>query len=202
MPAMAAASLSDMTAAAAAPSPAPAPSPAQSQAAPVQQVASAVITIGQSQNGSGQVTLQLHPADLGGVQVRIERSETGAARISISAEKTDTLSLLQGSLGQLHQTLDAAGIAAAGREIVFHPVAGASPAAAPGVDAATTGGDPSQQTQPDFAQSGGQGSEGGGRAAYPEAMVDGAGLRGVASREATEPAAASVRNRAGLDILA
>jgi flagellar hook-length control protein FliK len=87
---------------------------------PAAQVAPALLTLGQAADGTRQMTLRLHPAELGAVQVQIGQTETGAARVEITADKADTLQALIRDQPQLHRALDDAGVPAAGRVITFH----------------------------------------------------------------------------------
>ena len=87
---------------------------------PAAQVAPAVMTLAKTADGNQQMTVRLHPADLGTVQVRIERSPSGATQVEFTTDKADTLQALQRDQVALHRTLDDAGIPAAGRTITFH----------------------------------------------------------------------------------
>ena len=87
---------------------------------PAAQIGSGPLTLGPAADGSQQMTLRLHPAELGVVQVQIGRSDTGAAHVEITAEKADTLQALLRDQPQLHRALDDAGVPAAGRAVTFH----------------------------------------------------------------------------------
>ena len=68
---------------------------------------------------SGTTILRLDPAELGRVDIRIDRSRDGPASISLTAEKPETLALLVRDQAQLHKALDQAGVPAAGRSVSF-----------------------------------------------------------------------------------
>jgi flagellar hook-length control protein FliK len=87
---------------------------------PAAQIAPALLSLGQAADGSQQMTLRLHPAELGVVQVQIGRTATGSAHVEITVEKTATLQALLEDQPQLHRALDDAGVPAAGRTVTFH----------------------------------------------------------------------------------
>ncbi len=143
-----------------APSPAPAQGPPQPSApvaaasapahatpppvAPVSQVAQAVTGVHIAAGASGQVTIHLQPAELGAVQVRIERAHDGTATVSVQVERADTLRALQQDLPHLHQALDRAGVPAEQRQVSFHLAptaasAGSDPGFGPGADSQRQG---------------------------------------------------------------
>lgn len=66
------------------------------------------------------LTIRLDPLDLGRVQVRIERSPDGSARVDLKVEKPDTLLLLLRDQPQLHRALDLAGVPSTERTLQFH----------------------------------------------------------------------------------
>ncbi|MBS0638712.1 MAG: flagellar hook-length control protein FliK [Proteobacteria bacterium] len=66
------------------------------------------------------MTIRLHPAELGMVQVRIDRPSGGASHVAITTEKAETLQLLQRDAADLHRALDLAGVPAEGRVVSFH----------------------------------------------------------------------------------
>ncbi len=89
---------------------------------PAEQIAHALLSVAKGADGSQQMTIRLHPVELGMVQVRIERAVSGLTQIEISADKPETLQTLQRDQAALHHTLDQAGVPAAGRTITFHGV--------------------------------------------------------------------------------
>jgi hypothetical protein len=60
--------------------------------------------------GAGPLTIRLEPAELGALQIKIERGTAGAATVTVAVERPETLHLLQGDLAHLHQALDRAGV--------------------------------------------------------------------------------------------
>ncbi|HVZ08745.1 flagellar hook-length control protein FliK [Rhodopila sp.] len=81
------------------------------------------MSVSQTASGADRVTVRLHPAELGMVQVRIERGQDGATQVTVTAEKPGTLTLLQRDHADLHRALDQAGIPADGRTLSFHAAA-------------------------------------------------------------------------------
>jgi flagellar hook-length control protein FliK len=155
------------------------------------------------------MTVRLHPADLGMVQVRIAQAPSGTTQVEITADNPSTLLALQRDQPQLHRTLDDAGIAAAGRTVTFH-VAQPAQAAAGGNGAGSPNGQgTSQQASPNRTGAGStdaDGSAGGGRGSYAaqERTAYPAGRRSNASTAAIGAAAGAVvaSYRIGLDITA
>jgi len=95
----------------------PAPPPAAAQVGPVL----ASFAAGVAHPGAPQhLTIRLDPLDLGRVQVRIERSPDGSARVDLKVEKPDTLLLLLRDQPQLHRALDLAGVPSTERTLQFH----------------------------------------------------------------------------------
>ncbi len=109
-------------------------------AALAEQVAPALLTLGKSADGSRETTVQLQPAELGLVQIRLIRAASGVTRVDITAEKPATLLALQRDQPQLHLVLDQAGIPAAGRSVTFHSVP--PPPAGPATGSGQSGGQP------------------------------------------------------------
>lgn len=109
-----------------APSQAPARSPAADRPAPppaAAQVGPALASFAASASHPGapqHLTIRLDPMDLGRVQVRIERSPDGSARVDLKVEKPDTLLLLLRDQPQLHRALDLAGVPSTERTLQFH----------------------------------------------------------------------------------
>jgi hypothetical protein len=115
--------------AASAPEPAAAVAPHR-PVTPAAQIAPALLSLGQAANGDQSMTLRLQPAELGMVQVRIDRTAQGAAHITITVEKSDTMQALLHDQPQLHRVLDEAGVPVAGRTITFHAAPEPSPGGA------------------------------------------------------------------------
>ena len=66
-----------------------------------------------------RLTLHLAPAELGAVQIGIERAPDGPAKVSLLVERPETLLLLMRDQPALHRALDAAGLPAEGRVLHF-----------------------------------------------------------------------------------
>jgi hypothetical protein len=148
----------------------PAAPPAHSASAgsPVAQIAPTLVTLAKTVDGAQQMTVRLHPAELGMVQVRIERAASGLTQIDIIADKPETLLALQRDQPALHQTLDQAGVPSAGRTIAFH--AGPPPPASSGGGSAAAGHGDGQQNgaggRANYGDTDADGSAGGGRGGY------------------------------------
>lgn len=65
------------------------------------------------------MTLRLQPADLGSVQVRIDRPAEAPVRVEISVSRPETLTLMLRDQSQLQRTLDQAGVPQEGRSVTF-----------------------------------------------------------------------------------
>jgi flagellar hook-length control protein FliK len=90
--------------------------------APAMQVAPALIALTRS-NGVESVTVRLQPAELGQVNIRVDRTIEGVAHVDITAERPETLQLLQRDEPRLQQALDQAGIQPSGRTVSFQVAA-------------------------------------------------------------------------------
>ena len=104
----------------------PYPRPDQNQPAavpdspkPADQIAPALVGMLTTTDGVQSVTIRLQPAELGEVRIRIDRTTEGAAHVDITAERSDTLSLLQRDEPKLQQVLDQAGVPSNGRSVSF-----------------------------------------------------------------------------------
>lgn len=60
--------------------------------------------------GQSQLEVRLHPADLGRVSVRIETKEDGQSQVVITADKRETLDMLQKDAKSLERSLQDAGV--------------------------------------------------------------------------------------------
>ena len=104
------------------------PLPANSQTAtPVRQIAPALLSLGGTGAGTQHLTLRLDPANLGQVEIRVDRPKFGPPEVRIAVERSETLALLQHDRHQLQQALDQAGIPSEGRQIEFRLVARIDP---------------------------------------------------------------------------
>lgn len=74
------------------------------------QLVPALAALHSTPDGASHVTVRLDPAELGQVHVQITRAQDGAASVSVSVERPETLRSLQGDLSHLHQALDRAGV--------------------------------------------------------------------------------------------
>ncbi len=100
--------------------------------------------IGHASDGAQRLTVRLDPPELGHVQVRIDRPSEAPARVEITVEKSETLTLLLRDQPQLQRALDQAGVPAEGRSVTFHvapsdPAQRSDPSTAPASGAATGG---------------------------------------------------------------
>ncbi len=98
--------------------PATAPVAASSASAPAAQLAPALVQLSHAPHGAA-ITLRLDPAELGHVQIRVERTADGAASVQVTAERPDTLRLLMADQPQLHRALDSAGVQQDGRSLTL-----------------------------------------------------------------------------------
>ncbi len=128
----------------AAPPPAPtvavAPSTPISQHSPATQQAAVVVSQLAAQAGSQRVVVQLHPLDLGRIEVSIERIAGGGTHVTLRAERPETLQALQRDQAEIGRALDRAGVPAEQRTVTL-AAAETSPATplaavAPAIDAA------------------------------------------------------------------
>lgn len=79
-------------------------------ASPGQQVAPVLLALATAPTGSQRMTLRLQPAELGTVQVRIDRPVAAPIRIEISVSRPETLTLMLRDQTQLQRALDQAGL--------------------------------------------------------------------------------------------
>jgi flagellar hook-length control protein FliK len=167
-----------------------------------------LLTLAKTADGGQQMTVRLHPAELGMVQVRIAQAASGVTKVDITADNPATLLALQRDQPQLHRALDDAGIAAAGRTVTFH-VAQPAQAANANAPVAANGHGTSQQGSAGRANAGttnADGSAGGGRGnhaarertAYPTSRRAGTPAPAIG----TTGGAARTSYRIGLDITA
>ena len=133
-------------------------------ASPAAQIAPALVQMGHAPDGAQRLTVRLDPPELGHVQVRIDRPAEAAARVEITVEKPETLTLLLRDQPQLQHALDLAGVPSEGRSVTFH-IASPEPtprssepatAPAPGVAAGGLSNDGSHGTPRQGGQSGRQ----------------------------------------------
>ena len=94
--------------------------PDPAAAAPTQQVAAAVVSLAGAPGGGQRMTLRLEPAELGQVQIRIDRPTNAPAQVDITVQRPETLTLLLRDQPQLQRALDQAGVPADGRGVTLH----------------------------------------------------------------------------------
>jgi hypothetical protein len=128
-------------------------------ASPAAQIAPALVRIAHASDGTQHLTVRLQPPELGQVQVRIDRPQEAPARVEITVEKQETLTLLLRDQPQLQRALDQAGVPPEGRSVTFHvaPVdqpARSEPATAPAPGVAAGG--PSSDGSHGMPRNGGQ----------------------------------------------
>jgi hypothetical protein len=83
--------------------------------------------------------MKLEPPDLGRLEIRIDRSPDAPARVDITVERPETLTLLLRDQPQLQRALDQAGVPPDGRTVAIH-VGTAEPGPRPdGGQASVTG---------------------------------------------------------------
>jgi flagellar hook-length control protein FliK len=90
---------------------------------PASQIAPALVGVLTSTDGAQSVTVRLQPPELGRVEIRVDQTAAGAARVEITAEKPETLQLLQRDEPHLQQVLDQAGVSSGGRSFSFQVAA-------------------------------------------------------------------------------
>jgi len=166
---------------------------------PAQQIAAPLVALGTGPDQSRRMTVRLDPAALGAVQIRVDRPKDGPARVEITVERPETLSLLLRDQPQLRRALDQAGIPAEGRNVVFQV---AAPDPRPRNDAPLPDHRQGDAGQPAAGDSGARneshwGGDGGGSG---RGRRDGANEDGPVYRFI--PSAAQRRLRDGLDITA
>ncbi len=98
--------------------PAPAAPPATAAAAsaslptvPLAASEQVAVTLRQAvKDGNDQIQIQLEPADLGAVQVKLNINHDGKVTVVVSADRSDTLNMLKQDAGGLTQALRDAGL--------------------------------------------------------------------------------------------
>jgi hypothetical protein len=125
---------------------APASSPGHTPASPAAQIAPVLVSMAHAPDGAQRLTLRLDPPELGHVQIRIDRPLEAPARVEITVERPETLTLLLRDQPQLQRALDQAGVPSDGRSVTIHVAATESaarpdggPAPSQGMGSAGTG---------------------------------------------------------------
>ena len=111
---------SDLTPAPSLPQKTEKPATAAAPAAPAAQIAPALVSVIRAPNGAQHLTVRLEPAELGQVEVHVDRSAGAPVRVDITVQRPETLSLLLRDQPQLQRALDQAGLPADGRSLTFH----------------------------------------------------------------------------------
>jgi flagellar hook-length control protein FliK len=96
----------------------PAASPALPPPPVFEQVAFSIRQAAKS--GIDHIQIQLQPADLGAIQVKLNVSHEGRVEMVVSADRSDTLNLLQQDSGNLAQALRDAGLQADSSSLSFN----------------------------------------------------------------------------------
>jgi flagellar hook-length control protein FliK len=159
---------------------------------PAAQVAPALVALTHAPDGAPRLTLRLDPPELGLVQIRIERPQDAPARVEITVQRQETLTLLLRDQPQLQTALNQAGVPLDGRSITFHLVA-------PEPVARSDGSAPNSGT--DFAGQSGNGADGASRQGGSAQQRSADGMDDNNDANFT-PIAAPTWLRAGLDITA
>ncbi len=87
-----------------------APAAAVDAPGPARQVSAALVQVSHRPGGLQHVTVRLDPKELGQVHVRIERAADGTTTVRVTAERPETLHLLQADKPQLQASLATAGV--------------------------------------------------------------------------------------------
>ena len=83
------------------------------------QVAPALVSLVTRKDGSNEMTVSLHPRDLGQIDIRIARGSDGSTVVTVSASQPQTLQELASNVHHLHAALDAANIPVDSRTLNF-----------------------------------------------------------------------------------
>lgn len=88
-------------------------------AAPVPIAGLAVAIAARAQSGSNQFDIRLDPPELGRIDVRLDVDRDGQVTTHMTADRADTLELLQNQQPQLQQALEQAGLKTADNGLQF-----------------------------------------------------------------------------------
>lgn len=176
---------------------APVSAPNAQMASPAAQVAPALVAMGHAPDGAQRLTMRLAPPELGQVEIRIDRPADAPARVDITVEKTETLTLLLRDQPQLLHALDQAGVPPEGRSVTFHVVAPEPPARMDATSVPSPSGAASNGLAGEYSQ--GASRQGGNFAQQQQTAADGSDEAALA--DAAPPPWARW-SRAGLDITA
>ena len=149
------------------------PLPADPQTAtPVRQIAPALLSLGGAGASTQRLTVRLDPANLGQVEIRVDRPKFGPPEVRIAVERSETLALLQHDRHQLQQALDQAGIPSEGRQIEFRLVARIDPGGDGAPAPSWTAGNPNGGQGGDSAAGHGSGPGGRGQSGHADSSDD------------------------------
>jgi flagellar hook-length control protein FliK len=70
-------------------------------------------------SGKDRLSIQLHPAELGRIDIKLELAQDGSVRAVLQAERKDTMDLLQRDVRGLERALQNAGLQTDGNSISF-----------------------------------------------------------------------------------
>jgi len=142
--------------------------------------------------------MRLAPPELGQVEIRIDRPPDAPARVDITVEKPETLTLLLRDQPQLLHALDQAGVPPEGRSVTFHVVAPEPPARMDAASIPSPSGPASNGLAGEYSQGA---SRQGGESAQQQQQTAADGSDEAAQADATPPPWARW-SRTGLDITA
>jgi flagellar hook-length control protein FliK len=91
----------------------------QAPAQPVQQQVAVHVSRAAAQ-GQSRMNVQLHPAELGRVEVRLDIGDDGRVRASLTVDKPETLDMLQRDVRSLEKALNDAGLRASQDDLAFN----------------------------------------------------------------------------------
>ncbi len=83
------------------------------------QVGASLLTLASSADGARQISISLHPKELGAVRVQLELAPDGTTKILVAASEPGTLRSLMANQDHLHAALDAASVSTEGRHLSF-----------------------------------------------------------------------------------
>ena len=120
----------------------------QAKAPPAEQLGSILVASTRAPAGNQQLTVRLDPPELGRVHIAIAQPRTGAAAVTLTVERPETLLMVLRDAPALHRALDRAGVPAEARTVTFElapqrtaspqgPHAQNSPSSGPGFDLAS-----------------------------------------------------------------
>ncbi len=155
--------------------------------------------MGHAPDGAQRLTMRLAPPELGQVEIRIDRPPDAPARVDITVEKTETLTLLLRDQPQLLHALDQAGVPPEGRSVTFHIVAPEPPTRMDATSVPSPSGAASNGLAGEYSQSA---SRQGGQSSQQQQQQTAADGSDEAAQADAAPPPWARWSRAGLDITA